>query len=104
MHASDIVKIRNQPEYKALVKRRGRLSWSLSIVVYVMLVGFIAATTWAPDFFSQTISATSIFSLGMLAGVILILSCIVFTWFYLHQCNTEFESLQNKLVEQFRND
>ncbi len=104
MHASDIVNIRNQPEYQALVKRRGRLSWALSIFVYAMLIGFIAACSWAPDFFSQPILDTSIFSLGMLAGLILIFSCIVLTWFYLHQCNTEFELLQNKLVEQLRND
>ena len=104
MDISDIKKIENHPDYHSLVKRRGRLSWGLSLFACTMLLGFIAGAIWAPELYATPLAADGVFSVGMLAGMTLIIGCVLLTWFFLHRCTTDFEMVQRQLAEYLRHD
>ena len=70
------------------------------MVSFLSLVVFIGLATGMPDFFARQLLPVGFFTVGMAAGIVIIIICISLTGIYLHRCNVEFEPMQKEILEQ----
>lgn len=85
---------------RRLLRRRARYSWSFALISFLGLVIFIGLAVWAPDLYARQLFSFGFFTIGMAAGIFVIIICISLTGIYLHRCNVEFEPLRKEIMEQ----
>jgi uncharacterized membrane protein (DUF485 family) len=99
---NDLVQqISSNPTYLTLIRRRGRLSWTLTALMLFVYCGFILLVAFEPELLKQKIgdgATTWGFPLGL--GVILV--AIVLTGIYVWRANGEFDRLTAELQREFK--
>ena len=84
------------PRYQQLVRRRGRFTWTLSIVMLVAYFGYIALVAFDKSLLARPIGG-GVTSLGIPVGVGLILLAILLTGLYVRRANREYDPLVRAL-------
>jgi uncharacterized membrane protein (DUF485 family) len=84
------------PRYQRLLKRRGRFTWALTIVMLVAYFGYIALIAFDKAVLARPIGS-GVTSLGIPLGVGLILLGIALTGLYVRRANREFDPLVRAL-------
>jgi len=92
-------KIRSNPKYAELVRKRSSFAWLLSIVMLCIYYGFIMVIAFAPKILGTPISEGAVTTIGLPIGVGVILSAIALTGIYVYRANTEFDDLTKQLIE-----
>ena len=93
-------KIQSNPKYLELVKRRGRMAWTLSAIVCVIFYGFILMIAFAPGVLTEPISAGSVIPLGLPLGVgVIVVSCLL-TGIYVYEANQVFDPMFEEIVKE----
>lgn len=92
-------RIRSNPKYAELVRKRSSFAVLLSVLMLVIYYGFILVIAFAPTFLGTPITAGSISTIGFPIGIGVILSAIVLTGIYVQRANTEFDNLTKQLIE-----
>lgn len=85
--------IRNQPQFKELVRRRRRFVAWLTTMTLVPYYAFILVAGFAPHVLARKLSDTSIINIGWPVGVALIVGTWLLTGLYIHRANGEFDEL-----------
>jgi uncharacterized membrane protein (DUF485 family) len=94
-----VSKIRSNPKYAELVRKRSGFAWLLSALVLIIYYGFIMVIAFDPKFFGTPVSAGSVTTIGFPIGVGVILSAIFLTGVYVYRANREFDDLTKQLIE-----
>ena len=84
------------PRYQRLLKRRGRFTWGLTIVMLVAYFGYIALIAFDKAVLARPIG-NGVTSVGIPIGVGLILLGILLTGLYVRRANREFDPLVRAL-------
>jgi uncharacterized membrane protein (DUF485 family) len=84
------------PRYQRLVKRRGRFTWALTLVMLAAYFGYIALIAFDKELLARPIGG-GVTSLGIPVGVGIILLAIVLTGLYVRRANKEFDPLVRAL-------
>jgi uncharacterized membrane protein (DUF485 family) len=84
------------PRYQKLVQRRGRFTWTLSIVMLVAYFGYIALVAFDKSLLARPIGG-GVTSLGIPVGIGLILLAILLTGLYVRRANKEYDPLVDAL-------
>ena len=84
------------PRYRQLLKRRGRFTWTLSIVMLVAYFGYIALVAFDKSLLARPIGG-GVTSLGIPVGVGLILLAILLTGLYVRRANRDYDPLVDAL-------
>ena len=84
------------PRYQRLVKRRGRFTWTLTIVMLVAYFGYVALIAFDKPALARRIG-TGVTSLGIPVGVGIILLAILLTGLYVRRANREYDPLVKAL-------
>ncbi len=84
------------PRYQRLLKRRGRFTWTLSIVMLVAYFGYVALIAFDKAVLARPIGG-GVTSIGIPIGVGIILLGIVLTGLYVRRANREFDPLVRAL-------
>jgi uncharacterized membrane protein (DUF485 family) len=92
-------KILQDPRYLELVKKRGRLAWTLSIIVCVIFYGFILMIAFTPGILTAPIAAGSVIPVGLPLGVGVILASCLLTGIYVYEANAKFDPLFEEIVK-----
>lgn len=93
-------RVRQNPKFQALVRKRGRLALILSLIVLVAYYALMMAVAFAPDALRTPIAQGSAISIGFpLSAIVIILSWLL-TGVYSHFANGEFEDLNNEIVAE----
>ena len=92
-------KIRSNPKYAELVRKRSGFAWSLSALVLMIYYGFILVIAFAPQFLAAPLFAGGVTTIGFPIGVGVILSAIALTGIYVYRANGEFDDLTKELIE-----
>jgi uncharacterized membrane protein (DUF485 family) len=100
MGGIDKLSILKSTQFQRSLKRRARYAWSFALITFSSLVIFIGFAVWMPDLYTHQLFSFGFFTVGMAAGIVLFIICILLTGIYLHRCNVEFEPLQKKILEQ----
>jgi uncharacterized membrane protein (DUF485 family) len=93
-------KIQQNPKYLELVRRRGRLTWTLSAIVCVIFYGFILMIAFTPGFLTEPIFAGSVIPIGLPLGVGVIVVCCLLTGIYVYESNQVFDPLFEEIVKE----
>jgi uncharacterized membrane protein (DUF485 family) len=95
-------RVRRNPKFQELVRRRGRLALLLSAIVLVAYYALMMAVAFAPDALRTPIAEGSSISIGFpLSAVVIVVSWLL-TGVYSHFANGEFEDLNNQIVTESR--
>ncbi|OWY37357.1 hypothetical protein CEK28_17655 [Xenophilus sp. AP218F] len=100
MNEETLKKVQSNPKYLELVHKKTSLGWTLAIVMLVIYYGFILVLAFAPSALGQPLSAGSTMTVGIPIGVFIIVSAFALTGIYVHKANTEFDPLNQQIVEE----
>lgn len=84
------------PRYQRLLKRRGRFTWTLTIVMLVAYFGYVALIAFDKAVLARPVGG-GVTSIGIPIGVGLILLGIALTGLYVRRANREFDPLVRAL-------
>ncbi|MCG5514517.1 MULTISPECIES: DUF485 domain-containing protein [unclassified Ectothiorhodospira] len=93
MEQSTIDRIKADPNFQRLVKKRSRLAWILSFAMLIVYYSFILLVAFLPDVLAMQPFGDSIITLGVPMGVGIILFAFLLTGIYVYKANTEFDRL-----------
>jgi uncharacterized membrane protein (DUF485 family) len=96
-----ISRIRTDPKFVELERRRNGFSWTLCILMLVIYYGFIALVAFAPGLMAEALGG-SVITLGFPLGLGVIASAVVLTGIYVWRANSEFDRLIRDVVENAR--
>jgi uncharacterized membrane protein (DUF485 family) len=98
--AVDQDQILRSPKFRELVKARSSFAWTLAAVMLVIYLGFIFAVAFARNVMAMKIGA-GVTSLGIVVGLLVIISAFLLTGIYVWRANTTFDDLTNDLRKEF---
>lgn len=99
MNADAAARIADNPKYQALIARRGRFGWLMTMLLLIAYFGYIAAVAFDKTLLARPIGE-GVMSLGIPVGVGLILFTILITGIYVARANGEFDRLTREIVAE----
>ena len=97
MEQNTYARIRSHPKFKELVDRRGRFALRLSLIMLVMYYGFVMVVAFAPEILG--IPVFGVITLGIPLGILIIIAAFALTGVYVARANTEFDDLNQEILE-----
>jgi uncharacterized membrane protein (DUF485 family) len=98
-HDDLIRRVRSDPRFQDLVRRRARLAWFLSGLMIVIYFGFVLTIAYFPELLSRSL-AGGVTTVGIPVGVGVIVSAFVLTGIYVARANTAFDDLTKEIIER----
>ena len=86
----------SNPNFQALVRERSGFGWTLSIIMLVIYFGFILLVAFGKGFMGTKIGS-GVTSIGMIIGLLVILSAVILTGIYTQRANGRYDDLTAKL-------
>jgi uncharacterized membrane protein (DUF485 family) len=96
-----IDKVKRDPEFHALVRRRSAFAWTLSALMVAIYFGFILVVAFAPGLLGTPIGG-GVTTIGIPIGLGVILAAFVLTGLYVRRANAEFDGMTRAIVERAR--
>jgi len=96
-------KVRNNPKYVELVKKRSSFTWRLSFLIFIVYYTFIMIIAFNPSILGKTIG-NGVTTVGMPIGFAMIILCFLLTGLYTRRANKEFDKLTDEIKEDIRFD
>ena len=97
--SNDVVaRIRANPKYQELKRKRSSFGWWLTAAMMVVYYGYIALLAWNKEFLSQHIGS-GVTTIGVPIGMGVIVFTIVITGIYVRRANSEFDALTKQILE-----
>ena len=97
--SNDVVaRIRANPKYQELRRKRTSFGWWLTLLMMVVYYGYIALIAWNKPFLAQPLGA-GVTSLGVPIGMGVIIFTIVITGIYVRRANGEYDRLTREILE-----
>lgn len=88
------------PKFAELTHKRNRFSLSLLVIVLAVYYAFIFAAALFPQVLGQPLAAGMTMTVGLPAGILVILFCFIMTGIYVHRANREFDQLNRSLLDE----
>ena len=97
MDATELIRIRNNPAFQELERKRNAFSWSLAVLMLVIYMGFVFLVAFGHNIVAQPVGTGGL-TLAFPLGLGVILSAIVLTGIYVVRANSEFDRLTRDVV------
>ncbi len=92
-------RIRANPKYQELRRKRTTFGWLLTACMMVVYYGYIALIAFNKPFLSQRIG-DGVTTIGVPIGMGVIIFTIVITGIYVRRANTEFDDLTAQILKE----
>lgn len=99
MNEAIYARIRANPKFVQLVRRRGRLAAWLAGIVLVLFYALVLTVAFAPTVIGQRVMEGSTLSVGIAAGLFQFVFFWILTALYVVKANTEFDGLTSAVIE-----
>ena len=99
MAVNDRNPIFENASFQSLVRERTSFGWILSIIMLVIYYGFILLVAFGKGFLAMKIG-NGVTSVGIVIGLIVILSAFVLTGIYTFRANSRFDELTENLTRE----
>ncbi|AVY95429.1 MULTISPECIES: DUF485 domain-containing protein [Microvirgula] len=101
MNNDEVLKrVQQNPKFAELVHKKTSFGWALSIAMLVIYYGFILILAFSPHTLGTPISSSGVTTWGIPVGIGIILSAFVLTGIYVRRANTEFDQLNQQIVDE----
>lgn len=91
-------RIRANPKYQELKRKRSSFGWWLTLLMMVVYYGYIALIAWNKPFLAQPLG-NGVTTLGVPIGMGVIIFTIIITGIYVRRANGEFDQLTREILE-----
>lgn len=91
-------RIRANPKYQELKRKRSAFGWWLTLLMMVVYYGYIALIAWNKPFLAQPLGA-GVTTLGVPIGMGVIVFTIIITGIYVRRANGEYDRLTREILE-----
>ena len=98
--APDWRRIADNPKYRALVKERSRLGWTLAAVMFALYVAYLLLIAFDKALLAKPIFVGGVTSWGIPAGFGLIVFAIIIVAVYVARANGRFDRLTREILEE----
>ena len=92
-------RIRANPKYQELRRKRTRFGWLLSAGMLIVYYGYISLIAFDKPFLSRKIGE-GVTTIGVPIGLGIILFTIAITGIYVRRANTEFDALTAEILKE----
>jgi uncharacterized membrane protein (DUF485 family) len=99
MEADIIERIKLNPKYHELVRRRSAFGWRLTLMMLVVYYGYILLVAFNKSFLSRPIG-NGVMTWGIPIGLFVILFTVVITGIYVRRANIEFDRLAAEIRKE----
>ena len=99
MTPQQLERIQRHPDYVALVRHKTRLNWTLTLAMLAIYYGFVLLVAFSPATLGRSL-AGGVTSVGMLAGVGIILLSLALTGIYVHRSNNHIDPLNERIKQE----
>ena len=99
MVQSDHQRILGNPKFQELVRTRSGFAWSLAAAMLAIYLGFILLVAFAPGLMAVKVGG-GVTSLGIVLGLVVIVSAFVLTGIYVQRANSRFDDLTRDLTKE----
>ena len=98
--ASDLVdRLKDDPQYRELVRRQGRMSFWLSSIIIAVNGIFIVTLITGGDLFATRVIPNTEFRFGMFAALGIMVLTVILTGLYVRRSNRILEPLRKRLID-----
>ncbi|MBI3707556.1 MAG: DUF485 domain-containing protein [Proteobacteria bacterium] len=94
-----VERVRRQPQFRELTRKRSVFAWTLAVAMLVIYYGFITVIAFWPTLLAAPLVDGGIVTLGFPLGIGVIVTAIVLTGAYVWRANTEFDRLNERIWE-----
>jgi uncharacterized membrane protein (DUF485 family) len=98
---SAVDKIKMDPQFHELVRKRTRFAWSLTITMLIIYFGFIGTIAFNKQVFAMPIGS-SVITIGIPVGLFVIFSAFILTGIYVRRANSEFDALTKQIIDRVK--
>jgi uncharacterized membrane protein (DUF485 family) len=98
--AANLNTIIQNPKYQELVKSRSALSWTLTVVMLIIYLGFIGLVAFDKSLLATPINPPQVTTWGIPIGVFVIVSAFLLTGIYVVIANNKYDKLTREIVEE----
>ena len=99
MVTGDHQRILSHPKFQELVRTRSGFAWTLAVAMLVIYLGFILLVAFARDLMALKIG-DGVTSLGIVLGLVVIVSAFLLTGIYVQRANSRFDDLTRDLTKE----
>lgn len=92
-------RIMDSPRFQELVKARSAFAWTLSAIMLAIYLGFIFLVAFAQGLLATKVGGAM--SLGIVLGLVVIVSAFVLTGIYVARANGRYDGLTQDLTREF---
>lgn len=96
-----VERIKQNPKYQELVRKRSSFAKILTIAMLLLYLGFIALVALNKPLLATPIGA-GVTTIGIPLGVFVIVSAFLLTGIYVRRANSEFDDLTKDIVEEVK--
>ena len=95
---SAYARIRRNPKFQELVRRRNGLARNLTIAMLVIYFGFILLVAFGKGLLGTPLGTDSVITVGIPVGLFVIVAAFVLTGIYVRKANTTFDELNKEVL------
>lgn len=95
-------RVLNHPEFINMAKKKSRLGWTFSALMFLVYFTFIALIGLNPNAFATPISTGATTTWGIYIGLFVIIFAFVITGIYVHKANGEYERMTQSVVDDIK--
>jgi len=92
-------RILRNPKFQELVRTRSGFAWTLSAVMLAIYLGFIFLVAFAKPLMAMKVGG-GVTSLGIVLGLVVIVSAFLLTGIYVRRANGRFDDLTRDLTKE----
>lgn len=97
-----IERIKSDPQFKELVRKRSAFAWTLSLLMVVIYFGFVLTVAFDKQLLGQPLFPGSVTTIGIPLGLGVIISAFVLTGIYVARANSAFDELTKQIIEKVK--
>ncbi|MFW1752758.1 DUF485 domain-containing protein [Acinetobacter wanghuae] len=99
MDEAKVERILQNPKFKAMVQKKRNLSWTLTIIMLVVYVGFMLLVGYNKEFLLSSVSG-GVTTWGIPLGLGIIVLSFVLCWVYSYIANNTLDQLNAEAIRE----
>ncbi len=96
-----LARIKSDPQFHELVRRRSRLAWLLTLLMISVYFGFVLLIAFNKELLGKSLFG-GVTTVGIPLGLGVILSAFILTGIYVLRANSTFDDLLKSIVERVK--
>lgn len=92
-------RVLNHPKFIDMAKKKSRLGWAFSVLMFMVYFTFIALIGLNPEAFATPVAKGATTTWGIYVGLFVIVFAFVITGVYVYKANGEYEHMTQNVIK-----